>query len=258
MAGPSRIAAGHSTSLLDLYDDTLLYDLVHGPFASGEILQFFIDAAAEFGPSLLELACGTGNILIPLTKAGVDVFGLDISDRMLSACRRKAAEQNVAINVRKGDMRSFRVGRKFGLIYIAGNSFQHLYTGTDVSECLECVKIHLEAGGRLIVEIYNPYVPLLGREMGKRFVVGAFGDYVLTEDVNYDAALQLSEFHWHFWHRPSDREKTLSFMMRQFFPQEFESLFELHGFTMEQKFGDFDRSGFESSSASQIVIASLK
>lgn len=255
MAWNSTTGAGHLQSSFDLYDDTFLYDLVHDPFASGQILQFFKDSAAEYGPSVLELACGTGNILIPLAEAGVDISGLDISDSMLSTCRRKAAEKNVAISVTKGDMRSFRVDRKFDLIYVAGNSFQHLHSTGEVTECFESAKLHLADGGRFLVEVYNPYVPMLVREMGKRFVVGSFGDYVLTEDVNYDAALQQSEFHWHFWHRPSDREKTLSFTMRQFFPQEFDSLFELHGFRIEHKFGDFDRSEFTSSSASQIVIA---
>jgi len=258
MAGTSTTEPGHSHSSLDLYDDTFLYDLVHDPLATGEILQFFKDTAAEFGPSVLELASGTGNILIPLVESGVDVFGIDISDKMLSTCRRKAAERGVKIHIQKGDMRSFELGRKFRLIYIAGNSFQHLDTIQDVSECFESIRRHLEPDGRLLIEVFNPYVPLLVREMGKRFVVGSFGDYVLTEDVFYEASKQKSTFNWHFWHRPTDREKTLTFTMRQFFPQEFDSLFALHGFRIEHKFGDFDRSEFTSGSPSQIVIASMK
>jgi len=257
MAGSSISEIGHSLSSLDLYDDTFLYDLVHGPLATGEILQFFKDTTAEFGPSVLELASGTGNILIPLAESGVDVFGIDISDKMLSTCRRKAAEREVKVRVQKGDMRSFDLDRTFRFIYIAGNSFQHLDTIRDISECFESIRRHLEPDGHLLIEVFNPYVPLLVREMGKRFVVGSFDDYVLTEDVFYDAATQKSTFNWHFWHRPTDREKTLTFSMRQFFPQEFDSLFALHGFRIENKFGDFNRSGFTSGSPSQIVIASI-
>lgn len=258
MAGTSTSEAGHSYSSLDLYDDTFLYDLVHDPFATGEILQFFKDTAADFGPAVLELACGTGNILIPLAESGVDIFGIDISDKMLSTCRRKAGEHGVKVHIQKGDMRSFELDRKFPLIYIAGNSFQHLDTIRDVSECFESIRRHLEPDGRLLIEVFNPYLPLLLREMGKRFVVGTFGEHVLTEDVFYDAATQKSTFNWHFRHRPTNREKTLTFTMRQFFPREFDSLFTLHGFRIEKKFGDFDRSEFTSGSPSQIVIAIMQ
>lgn len=242
---------------MDLYDDAFLYDLVHGQFATGDVLHFFKDISAEYGSPVLELACGTGNILVPLAESGVEIYGLDIADKMLSTCRRKAAEREIKIQVQKGDMRSFDLGRKFPFIYIAGNSLQHLNTIGEITECFESVKRHLDTGGRFLVEVFNPYLPMLVREMGKRFEVGSFGDYNLTEDANYDAATQKSEFNWHFRHRPSDRERTLSFTMRQFFPQEFDSLFELHGFRIERKFGDFDRSDFDSGSASQIVIASL-
>lgn len=258
MAGTTLSETGHSHSSLDLYDDTFLYDLVHDPFATGEILDFFKETVAEYGPSVLELASGTGNILIPLAESGVDIFGIDISDKMLSTCRRKASERGVKVGVQKGDMRAFDLDRKFDFIYIAGNSFQHLDAIRDVSECFECIRRHLEPDGRLLIEVFNPYVPLLVREMGKRFVVGSFDDHVLTEDVFYDAATQKSTFNWHFWHRPTDREKTLTFTMRQFFPQEFDSLFDLHGFRIENKFGDFDRSEFTSGSPSQIVIAVQK
>lgn len=241
---------------MDLYDDAFLYDLVHGQFAENEIFQFFIDLTDESGQPVLELASGSGNILIPLAEAGIDIYGLDISDKMLSYCRKKAAERDVRILIGKGDMRGFELDRKFRLIYIAGNSFQHLGSIDDITACFDSVRRHLEPGGKLMVEVFNPYVPLLVREMGKRYVVGEFEDYVLTEDVSYDPASQVSRFNWHFWHRPTNREKTLSFSMRQFFPQELDTLFALHGFRIEHKFGDFDRSEFTSGSPAQIVVAS--
>jgi hypothetical protein len=155
-------------------------------------------------------------------------------------------------------MRTLNLDRKFRLIYIAGNSFQHLNSIDDISACFESVRRQLEPAGKLMVEVFNPYVPLLVREMGKRYVVGEFGDHVLTEDVSYDPASQVSRFNWHFWHRPTDREKTLSFSMRQFFPQELDTLFALHGFRIEQKFGDFDHSEFTSGSPAQIIVASRR
>ena len=45
--------------------------------------------------------------------------------------------------------------------------------------------------------------------------------------------------------------------MRQFFPQEFDALFEYNGFKIEAKYGDFDESGFTGDSPKQIIVASL-
>jgi hypothetical protein len=95
----------------------------------------------------------------------------------------------------------------------------------------------------------------------ERFFVGEYktenGWVVITENVRYDAATQINHLQWHYKNQFMKEEETVSFTMRQFFPKEFDFLFELNGFRIEQKFGDFDESEFMSSSPKQIVIAAL-
>lgn len=46
----------------------------------------------DINPNLVcDLACGTGNITIPLAKRGYDMTGVDISENMLNVARDKAA-----------------------------------------------------------------------------------------------------------------------------------------------------------------------
>lgn len=241
----------------NLYDDVFLYDSVHGGFADAETFDFYDRQISLYGAPVLELACGSGHVLIRLAEKGIEIFGLDISAKMLGACQRKAGERNVKVKIQAGDMRQFELGRKFKVIFIAGNSFQHLIENADVSACLDCVKRHLALGGKFIVEVLNPYIPLLMRERGRKFMVGAFGNYVLTEDVRYRAATQVNHIRWHFWHRPTDEITTLSFALRQFFPQELNALFEFKGFCIEEKFGDFNQSAFSDDSPKQIIVAGL-
>lgn len=47
--------------------------------------------------NILELACGTGNLTIPLAKKGYDIVGIDISQEMLSVAREKSANENIDI-----------------------------------------------------------------------------------------------------------------------------------------------------------------
>lgn len=45
----------------------------------------------DVNPDLVcDLACGTGNITIPLAKRGYDMTGVDISEDMLNIAREKA------------------------------------------------------------------------------------------------------------------------------------------------------------------------
>ena len=69
-----------------LYDDADLYDCV----TWGRCEAFYFDAAAGCGRPILELACGTGRMLAPMAKAGLDVTGLDVSPVMLEGARVRA------------------------------------------------------------------------------------------------------------------------------------------------------------------------
>ncbi len=54
--------------------------------------------------NILELACGTGNITIPLAKKNYDIAGIDISDEMLNVARTKAEKQNIELVLLEQDI----------------------------------------------------------------------------------------------------------------------------------------------------------
>lgn len=58
---------------------------------------------------ILELACGTGNITIPLSKRGYEIMGVDISQDMLSVADDKASEAGERIIFLEQDMRELEV-----------------------------------------------------------------------------------------------------------------------------------------------------
>ncbi len=59
-----------------------------------------------YGPKVLELACGTGRITLPLYESGVDIDGLDFSDSMLRVARDRSETKSFPINFILGDIRS--------------------------------------------------------------------------------------------------------------------------------------------------------
>jgi SAM-dependent methyltransferase len=119
------------------------------------------------GEALLEVACGTGRVALRLAQTGVNVVGLDLSPKMLEVARRKSAEFR-NIHWVEGDMRSFELDRKFGLTIIPGHAFQNLNTSQDQAACLECIRQHLNPGGKLVVHLDYPDFPWLGELLGKK------------------------------------------------------------------------------------------
>lgn len=242
-----------------LYNDSQFYDLVHGDFVAPETLAFYHNLIQKFGSSILELACGSGAYVIPLTEKGFSVVGIDISDEMLKRAMEKAIARGVSIDVRRGDIRDFVLNRQFPLILLLGNSLQHLLTCADVEKCLAAVKKHLAPNGRFIVEVFNPSIKILARDSDEDVLESEYempnGKTALTGKVNYDAATQINYIVWDYKNLTTGASKQFHFSMRQFFPQELDALFVHNNFQIEQKFGDRDGSAFESHSPLQIVIA---
>ena len=245
----------------NLYDNDWLYDLVHEKAADSEQIAFYERQIKKYGSPVLELACGTGNYLVTLAQNDVEISGLDISDEMLHAAERRAENENTETNLINADMRDFDLNQKFALVFVAGNSFQHLNRLEDVEACFASVRRHLKPDGRFIVEVFNPSLELLNRNPNERYFVGEYktrdGWIVLTENVFYDAATQINHLNWHYKNQFMKEEQTVSFTMRQFFPQELDSLFLYNGFQIERKFGDFDEAEFTSQSPKQIIVSSL-
>ncbi len=139
------------------------YDRHHG-FA--EDIPFYLAYAEENGAPILELACGTGRILLPLAEAGHALHGLDLSENMLRVARDKIAEAGLedSVSLTHADMADFDLGEKgFSLAICAFRSFMHLYTQQDQRICLRRLWEHLRPGGLFVVDVYCPNLELLSR-----------------------------------------------------------------------------------------------
>ena len=67
-------------------------------FASRDAeIPFFVKQAQLAGGPVLEVACGTGRITLPIARAGLDVTGLDVSRPMLELARRKAEAERLRV-----------------------------------------------------------------------------------------------------------------------------------------------------------------
>jgi SAM-dependent methyltransferase len=242
-----------------IYLDGRHYDLQHKGF--NDDIPFYLKQARELGGDILELACGTGRITIPLAEAGVRITGLDLAEGMLRQARVKSAEKGVTVDWLLGDCRSLELGRKFNLVFFPFNSIAHLHSPEGIRACFDGVKKHLSDQGRFIVDIFNPRLDMLIRDASERYPVGEYpdpdggGKVLITENNVYDAATQVNHIKWYYRVGESAGERVAELNMRIFFPQELDALLRAGGFEIEAKYGDFDESPFGSASPKQIIRA---
>lgn len=259
---PHRQYAG----IADLYDHVTLY-------RERTDIAFFVDAAREAGGPVLELGCGTGRVLIPTARAGIDIVGLDASPDMLAVCRERLRREPDAVRSRvalvEGDMRSFAIDRSFALATIPFRPFQHLLTVDDQLACLASIRRHLSDGGRLILDVFNPSLDFLvdfrvGEEFGREpefttpdgrrvvrwqtFVAGDRFNQVNEHELIYDVR------------HPDGREERLvqRLTIRYLFRFEVEHLLVRAGFAVEHLYAGYDRSAYGSTYPGELVFVARR
>jgi SAM-dependent methyltransferase len=249
-----------------------LYDFVV-PYRTRPDVAFFIELALESGGPVLELGCGTGRVLIPTARAGLEILGLDQSPEMLAACRRKMLEESSDVQSRvrlvEEDMRQFELSRQFALVTIPFRPFQHLVDVDDQLACLECVHRHLTESGRLVFDVFNPSLTGLTREnVGQEEQTGpAFelpdGRSVVRREkvVSRDHFKQVISIELIYYVTYADgRQERLvhAFPMRYYFRYEVEHLLARAGFVVDEVYCDYRRNSYGTTYPGDLVFVAGK
>jgi SAM-dependent methyltransferase len=240
----------------DLYDHPALYDEL---LPVGAHLPYYAELARRASGDILELACGTGQLTVPLAGAGLRITGLDLSEPMLSVARERAAARKVSVEHLAGDMRDFDLGRRFALIFIARNSLLHMHSTEDILAAFAMVRRHLAPGGMFAFDIFNPNVRLLARPANERFPVmrketESFGTLSVDATNDYDAAKQVGFGCWYVSAPGRPDAWVLPLALRNIFPRELPLLLAAGGFHLQSREGDVDHTPFDSSSRSQVCL----
>ena len=119
-------------------------------------LRFYQANLRKVTGPVLECACGTGLILLPLLALGHDMHGFDISRSMLATLTMQAAQQGIGdldhrISIQ--DLESFRYEQQFATILIPTNTFAMLPTQEAQIRTLENIATHLAPSGKLLLDI---------------------------------------------------------------------------------------------------------
>lgn len=238
--------------LLNLYNDADFYD---AEFKDRSVEFNFYKELCGGVDNVLEVACGTGRITIPLAKSGIDITGTDISEDVIINARKNAVAAGVDMKFSVEDA-LFTKG-SYDLIFIATNAFQHLLSFEDALTFLKACRHSLLPNGRVVIDLQVPNVEKLSRKYSEVRPYKTFtylGNKVVANLRGcYDNLTQLYRFDIEY-NQSQEVIKKKKVAMRMYYPQELRLLFNTAGLSIIQEYGDYNKSKLMSSSNKQIYV----
>jgi SAM-dependent methyltransferase len=214
------------------------------------------------------MGCGTGRVLIPTARAGVEIHGVDISADMLTLLRCKLSNEAPSVQVRvritEGDITAVELHERFALVTAPFRVAQALLDRERQRGWLRTVRRHMAPGAMLCFDVFQPNFRLLTDPWGPLLEV----DRVDPENGNRirttvccqpSPEFQRAEYtlQWTVENSVGEliSQTSASAELRWFTKGELENLLENEGFRITEFWGSFEREAFGPGSQHQVVCA---
>ena len=212
------------------------YDLYFGaePFWDQ---AFYEQRLRASGGRALEVACGTGRLLLPLVRDGLEVEGLDTSRDMLDRLRAKAQAMNLSPVLHEAPMQDFDLPGRYRTVFVPAGSFGILVDLGEVRAALACVFRALGPGGEALIPVSEASAddaPVPDWRERRNVEVPGYGARLIAhERIGYEDGGRLQ--HWHLRYtvqRPGHDDDVFfrDHVLRHYGADEFRRLLEDAGF----------------------------
>jgi len=115
--------------------------------------EFVRRLSVPFDSKVLDVACGTGNVALPLARAGHRVTGVDIAPNLLVQARERAASEGLAVVFDEGDAEELPY--QDGTFDVVLTMFGAMFAPRPELVASELARV-LKPGGRLAMANWNP------------------------------------------------------------------------------------------------------
>ena len=229
------VAARYDASSAQLFEPAILDPTVD-----------FLAELADGGPAL-ELGIGTGRVALPLSRRGIAVHGIDLSEAMVARLKAKPGAEQIGVTI--GDFATAKVDGRFSLAYLVFNTIQNLTTQDEQIGCFQNVAAHLEPGGRFAIEVGIPRLQRL--PPGETVRAFALTPTYLGFD-EYEVATQGLISHHYRLH--NGRYELHSTPFRYVWPSELDLMARLAGMRLRERWSSWEREPFTSESTKHISV----
>lgn len=223
---------------------------------------FYLQEIDAGGDRVLELACGTGRVSVPLLEAGINLTCVDMAVEMLDVLRRKLAVADLQADVVCQDVRELDLGQQFDVVIMPFTSFMELADRADQLKALRAIRRHLSPRGRFLCALHNPARRLAAVDgllhLAGRAQMDGGQTMLLWSLENHDAAshtvsgLQT----WEIFDETGRMVTKYMLDIRFSIPgrQDFQSIIaEAGGLQAAALYGDFDHSPYDEASSAFMI-----
>jgi SAM-dependent methyltransferase len=226
-----------------------------------EDVSFWLQLAIEVDGPVLELGCGTGRLLLPLLKSGINLCGLDRNYEMLSYLNSQLPNQFLGqVKTFQADLGYFHLDREFSLIFLACNTLSTLQEKTRKSGFSRIYE-HLNDKGVFAVSVPNPVhlasLPVLGEpEIEATFSHPSSGNpiQVSSEWRRFERYI---DFSWHYDHLLPDgliERQTVQSRHNMISLGEYKGELREAHLDLINLYGDYDKAIYQDDSPYLIMI----
>ena len=212
---------------------------------------FYLHLARESRGCVLELGCGTGRILLPIAREGIDCVGVDASAAMLHVLREKDPPSNLTlVEGRMEELDLLLAGEglepgSFALVTAPFRVLSHLLDVESQLTTLAAIRRQLALGGRFAFDLFDPKLDRIALALEPEHLDATFTQEGATVrrfvTVRRDHSAQVMTALFRFESDRRELEGTAELQMRWFYRYELEHLLARAGFAHVELFGAFDR-----------------
>jgi SAM-dependent methyltransferase len=204
------------------------------------------------GAKVLDLCCGQGRHSLELARRGFQVVGVDLSEALLYAARKRAESEGLSVTFLHCDMREIDFADEFDAVINMFTSFGYLESEAEDEKVLGKVAQALKSGGKFLLDVVNR--DRLVRDFQAREWHAADEGWLVLEERTFDHLSGRTETRWVCVARDGVRYERLS-SVRLYTASELRTMLERAGLKVTNLFGDYDGSPYSWDSQRLIVVA---
>jgi ubiquinone/menaquinone biosynthesis C-methylase UbiE len=204
---------------------------------------------------VLDVACGSGRHTIPLSQAGFNVVGLDISSHLLATAHGQGASKLV-----KGDLRNLPFKQsQFDAAISMDTSFGYLPSEKEDMQNLVEVRRVLALGGKFVLDVFS-----------RDYLIAKYADKPATPKLHEYPSFYLQQTrtitdngnqlqdHWTIRIKKDNQENVFEHTVRLYERRRLEAMLNTSGFKVEAVYGDYEKQPYNSTTPRLIILAIAK
>jgi len=245
------------------------YDAAYASKADLVDLPSYLELSKKSRGPVLEIGCGTGRVLLPIARHGIEIHGVDISPAMLRILKSHLAGEPLEVRKRahlhRGDMRSFHLKKKFPLVMLPFRSLRHMFTLKDQLAALKTAAFHLDRRGRLAFDVFYPKFDAITSGIGeevRELEWAESGEHarVVRRFFREDSVDKIHQkFNFTFIFRTYEgerlvREESEPFALSYYTYPHIQVLFQLAGLEIVKEYGSYAKTPLDNSADQMIFL----